>query len=115
MERQELLDKMLNILGDVRNDRLEIQKLESEKETQLQILNTEIAKIEVDVFCDETLKNKDARESVITRRKQENSIYTQAISKVRELDSQINKIKIDVEYLDNLWKTYRVVYGEYKW
>jgi len=115
MERQELLDKMTNTLGDVRNDRLEIQKLESEKETQLQILNTEIAKIEVDVFCDETLKNKDARESVITRRKQESDIYIQAISKVRDIEAQINKIKIDTEYLDNMWKTYRVVYGEYKW
>ena len=111
MERKELLNELFTLIEDIKNKQLEIEELEEVKKQKWDIINPLLLQIQKDVYSDTQYKNSEQRETEINFRKYNDAIIQNTMKEIEKLNNEINFLRIELEFLENKFKSYRLVYA----
>ena len=111
MERKELFEEMLQVIEELQSKQEEKVIEEDMLSGKWGMINPIILQITKDVYSDINFKNAEQRDSEIKFRKYNTYEVQETLAQIDKLNSSIKKLDIEIEFLQNKFKCYKVAYG----
>jgi hypothetical protein len=114
MERESIYNKMKDVLSSWYDYKQELLDKEAKKDELWGKINPIKQKIEYDVYCKAEEKRTESQKEIeVKQRVFDSEELNYLYLKLNEVNREINKIKLEIEYKENEFKALRVAYGIY--